>query len=61
MKKIFVIIKKVVVALCMLYTVNLIVSKIGIMVPINTTSIISVSVLGLPAVLGILILYKVML
>ncbi len=59
MKKIFTIIKKIVVALCMLYTFNLIVGKIGIIIPINIPSIIIVSALGLPSILGLLILYKV--
>ncbi len=60
MKKIFIVIKKIVVALCMLYTFNLIVGKIGIIIPINIPSIVVVSLLGLPSILGLLILYKIM-
>lgn len=59
MKKIFMVIKKIVVALCMLYTFNLIVGKIGIIIPINLPSIVVVSILGLPSILGLLILYKI--
>lgn len=59
MKIIYRVLKKVVIALCMLYTINLIVSKIGIIIPINVTSITITSILGLPAVLGLIVLYKI--
>lgn len=59
MKKIFIVIKKIVVALCMLYTFNLIVGKIGVIIPINLPSITIVSILGLPSILGLLLLYKI--
>jgi pro-sigmaK processing inhibitor BofA len=60
MKIVYKVIKKVVLALCMLYTINLIVSKTGIIIPINVTSITITSILGLPAVLGLIVLYKIM-
>lgn len=50
MKLIYKVLKKVVMALCMLYTINLIVSKIGIIIPINAVSIAITSILGLPSV-----------
>lgn len=61
MKVIYKILKKIVLSLCMLYTINLIVSKIGIIIPINIASIAGTSILGLPLVLGLVILYKIML
>ncbi len=59
MKKIFYVIKKIVLALFMLYTINLILGKIGMIIPINTSSIVIVSILGLPSVIGLIILYKI--
>jgi len=58
MRKIINIIKKIVVALCMLYTFNLIVSSIGIIIPINIYSIATVSILGLPAIFGLLLILQ---
>ncbi len=60
MKIVYKVLKKVVLSLCMLYTINLIVSKIGIIIPINVTSITATSILGLPLVLGLIVLYKIM-
>lgn len=59
MKKIFYVIKKVVIALFMLYSINLILGKIGVIIPINISSIVIVSILGLPSVVGLLILYLI--
>ncbi len=56
MKKILFIIRKIVVALCMLYTFNVLVSKTGYTVPINIYSIGFVSVLGMPGMVSLLIL-----
>lgn len=56
MKKIMIVIRKIVIAICMLYTFNLIISKTGYMVPINVPSITFVSFLGLPAIISLLIL-----
>lgn len=53
-------IKKIVMAICMLYTFNLIVMSAGVVVPINIPSIILVSILGLPAVFGLLVLKNFM-
>ena len=58
MRKIINTIKKIVVALCMLYTFNLIVSSIGIIIPINIYSIATVSILGLPAIFGLLLILQ---
>ena len=60
MQYIVFLIKRVVVAICMLYAVDLIVGSVGIMIPINLISILSVSVLGLPAVVGLAVMQKIM-
>lgn len=56
MKKIFFVIKRVVVALVMLYSINLIINQSGVLLPINVFSIGIVSVLGIPAIFGLFIL-----
>lgn len=56
MKKIAKIIKKIVLAICMLYTFNLIISKTGYVVPINASSITIVTLLGLPSVISLYVL-----
>lgn len=56
MKKIIFVVKKIVVALLMLYTINLIINQSGILLPINVFSIGLVTVLGIPAVFGLFIL-----
>lgn len=60
MHLIVLIIKKVVMAICMLYTFDLIVMSAGVVVPINIPSVILVSFLGLPAVFGLLVLKNFM-
>ena len=46
-------IKRLVMALCMLYTVDLITSSAGFIIPINVVSVIFVSLLGIPALFGL--------
>lgn len=48
------IIKKIVIALFILYTINLIINQSGQMIPINIYSIGIVTILGLPSVFGLL-------
>lgn len=60
MQYIVLIIKKIVMAIAMLYTVNLIVSSTGIIIPINVLSISFVAILGLPAVVGLTVLEQLM-
>ena len=52
------IIKRVVMSICMLYAVDLVVGSTGLMIPINVFSILSVSVLGLPAIIGMVIMQQ---
>lgn len=47
------VIKRLVMALCMLYTVDLITSSAGFIIPINVVSVIFVSLLGIPALFGL--------
>ena len=56
MKKINLLVKKIVVAILMLYTINLIINQSGILLPINIFSIGLVTILGLPAVFGLFII-----
>lgn len=60
MQLIIFIIKRVVIALCILYTFDVIVSSAGIIIPINIVTILSVTFLGLPAIFGFLILQNCM-
>ena len=60
MKYLVFLIKRLVMSLCMLYAVDLIITSAGLIVPINTISIISVAILGLPAIIGIVIMQKIM-
>ena len=53
-------VKKLVIAICMIYTFDLIVSSVGIFIPINVVTILSVTFLGLPAMFGLLILKNFM-
>lgn len=43
-------------ALCMLYSFNLIIGYVGILIPINLCSIVFVSALGVPAIFSLIIL-----
>lgn len=49
------IIKRLVMSLCMLYTVDLIISSAGVIIPINYMSVIFVSLFGIPALFGLTI------
>ena len=54
------VIKHLVMALCMLYTFDVIVSSAGVLVPIYAITIIFVACLGLPAIFGLLVLQNFM-
>lgn len=60
MQLVIFIIKRLVMALCMLYTFDVIVSSAGIIIPINVVTILSVTFLGLPAIFGLLVLQNFM-
>ena len=50
------VIKRLVMSLCMLYAVDLITTSAGFIIPINVVSIIFVSLLGIPALFGLVFL-----
>lgn len=58
LKKIMLIIKKIVMALFMLYSFNLIIGYAGILIPINLCSIVLVSIFGVPAVFSLIVLTR---
>ncbi len=51
-------VKRLVMAICVLYAFDLITSGAGIMIPINFVSISYVAILGIPAIIGLVILEK---
>lgn len=58
-KIVFKIVKKVVVAIALLYSFNLLVSYMDILIPINYISIGTVSLLGIPGLLSLLTLHLI--
>ncbi len=60
MKNIFKIIKRIIISFCLLYTFNLITSKIGFIIPINFYSIFLVATIDFPGIM-ILVILKVIL
>lgn len=59
LKNIFKLVKKVVLAIALLYSFNLLVSSMNILIPINYISIGVVSILGIPGLLSLLAVYLV--
>ena len=55
LKKIFKGIKKIVVAIALLYSFNVLISSLDILIPINYVSVGMVSVLGIPGLLSLLV------
>lgn len=51
-----IIIKKIVWALCLLYTINVIIGAVGKSIPINIYTIIITAILDIPAILGFIFL-----
>lgn len=58
MKILFFLIKKIVMSICILYAINLIIVSVGVIIPINVISILSVAILGIPALFGLFIIEK---
>ena len=54
LKKIFKGIKKIVVAIALLYSFNVLISSLDILIPINYVSVGVVSILGIPGLLSLL-------
>ena len=51
--KLFLIIKKVIIAILMIYTYNIIVFQLGITIAFNVFTIILIGIFGLPAAVGL--------
>ena len=60
MQILIIVVKRLVMALCMLYAFEVIVRSAGVIVPINIVSIIFVAVLGMPGIFGLLVLQNFM-
>ena len=58
-KKIFNIIKKIVLAAFILYGFNLIMSPLSVIVPINIITVLLVTLLGFPGLLGLVVIMLV--
>ena len=56
-KLIFKFVKKIIVAICLLYTLNLLISSINIVIPINYLTVFLVSFLGIPGLCMIIGLF----
>lgn len=59
LKIVFKVVKKVVVAIALLYSFNLLVSSMDILIPINYISVGTVSLLGIPGLLSLLTLHLI--
>ena len=58
-KRIFKVVKKVVVAIALLYSFNLLVSSMDILIPINYIYVGTVSLLGIPGLLSLLTMHLI--
>lgn len=56
LKKLFIIIRKVTVSFFLLYAYNLIIQPLGLIIPINVITVLSISILGIPALLSLIAL-----
>ncbi|MBQ9318288.1 MAG: pro-sigmaK processing inhibitor BofA family protein [Bacilli bacterium] len=55
-KKLFLIIKKVTISFFLLYTFNIIIQPLNFIIPINYITVLSISFLGIPALLSLITL-----
>lgn len=60
MKKIFKLIKKVCLAIFILYGLNVMTDAAGVMIPINYFSVATVSFLGIPGLLSLIVMFFVL-
>ena len=56
MKNIFVVIRKITISFFLLYAFNLIVQPLNIVIPINIVTVLSLSILGIPALISLVIM-----
>ena len=60
MQILVIVVKRLVMALCLMYAFDLITSSVGVMVPINVVSIIFVTLLGIPALIGLVVMNQLL-
>ena len=60
MQIIVIVVKRLVMALCLMYAFDLITSSVGVMVPINVVSIIFFTLLGIPALIGLVVMNQLL-
>lgn len=58
-KKIILIIRKICLAFVMLYALNLILTSVDIFIPINLITLLLVTILGAPSIIGLVIIYLI--
>ena len=60
MEKVFSIIKRVIITILMLYALNLMISSLNVMIPINIINVAFVSIFGIPGILTLALLVLVL-
>ena len=60
MQIIVIVVKRLVMALCLMYAFDLITSSVGAMIPINVVSIIFVTLFGIPALIGLVVMNQLL-
>ena len=56
LKKLFMILRRITVSFFLLYDYNLVIQPLGLIIPINVITILSISILGIPALLSFIAL-----
>ncbi len=56
LKKLFMILRRITVSFFLLYAYNLVIQPLGLIIPINVITILSISILGIPALLSFIAL-----
>ena len=56
LKKIYEILKRIIISVFLLYSFNLVMSPLEIMIPINMITVVGITVLGFPALLSFLVI-----
>lgn len=59
LKKIFKIVKKIMISVFLLYGVSLVVNPLDIIIPINIITVLFVTILGIPAVLSLILIFVI--
>ena len=55
-KKIYELVKRIIISVFLLYSFNLVMSPLEIMIPINMITVVGITVLGFPALLSFLVI-----